>query len=230
MDLAADILRQLDNPTLTANERALIRCEAAAGLIHAGQYEAAREALGELWAAVGERPNLEGLKRQATIAEVLLQCGVLTGWLGSARNISGSQESAKDQISEAQRMFESLHLSVKVAEALYELGIVYWRLGAFDEARVVLAEAADRIGDKDEALKAKVLIVTTMRWMFLKQLSYSFPISMMHSKADGTGRWAAYCDIWAPQKVVTIISTAPSSNIRQQSTIMSRPGMSGTAL
>ena len=73
MDLAADILRQLDNPTLTANERALIRCEAAAGLIHAGQYEAAREALGELWAAVGERPNLEGLKQQATIVHIPLE-------------------------------------------------------------------------------------------------------------------------------------------------------------
>lgn len=158
MDLAADILRQPDNPTLSANERALIRSEAAAGLIHAGQYEAARNVLGELWTGVGERPNLGGLKQQATKAEVLLRCGILSGWFGSARNISGSQEAAKDQISEAQRMFESLNLPVKVAEALYELGIVYWRLGAFDEARVVLTEAVGRIGDEDDALKAKVLI------------------------------------------------------------------------
>lgn len=158
MDLAAEKLNQLDNPTLSANERALIRCEAAAMYIHAGQYEAARDALGELWTGVGERPNLEGLKHQTTRAEVLLQCGVLTGWLGSARNISGSQEAAKDLITEAQRMFESLKQAVKVGESLYELGIVYWRLGAFDEARVVLAEAAERIGDKDDALKAKVLI------------------------------------------------------------------------
>ncbi len=107
MDLAAETaekLKQLDNPTLSRDERALIRCEMAATYIHAGQYEAARDALGELWIGVGERPNLEGLKHQATRAEVLLQSGVLTGWLGSARNIVGSQEAAKDLITEAMRV------------------------------------------------------------------------------------------------------------------------------
>lgn len=157
MNLVTD-LRQLDNPTLSRDERALIRCQAAADLIHAGQYEAAREALGELWSGLGKRPNLEGLKRPETKAEVLLQCGVLSGWIGSARNLGGAQEQAKDLISEAQRIFKSHHLPVKVAEAQYELGICYWRLGAFDEARVVISEAAEKVADKNDDLKAKILI------------------------------------------------------------------------
>ena len=157
MDLAAVLLTQLDNPTLTASQRALIRCQAAAALIHAGQYEAARDALGDAWQGVGQRPSTEGLNRQAA-AEVLLQSGVLSGWLGAARNMGGSQEAAKDLISEALRAFESLRQPVKVAEARYELGICYWRIGAFDEARVVLDAAAKGVGDQDAELKAKVLI------------------------------------------------------------------------
>ena len=158
MELAAELIRQLDNPTLTANQRALIRCQAAAGLIHVGKYEAARDALGELWRGINEHPRLEGLKHQATVAEVLMQSGILTGWLGGARNIAGAQEQAKDLITEALRIFESLRQPVKVAEAQYELGICYWRIGAFDEARVVLDTAAGGVVDQDAELKAKILI------------------------------------------------------------------------
>lgn len=61
MALTDNLRRRLDNPNLTADERALIRCRAAAELIHSGQYETAREALEDLWGGVGVRPNVEGL-------------------------------------------------------------------------------------------------------------------------------------------------------------------------
>jgi hypothetical protein len=83
----------LDNPSLTENERILIRCRVASDFIHRGQYEAAREALGGLWPGIGQRPDVKKLP-PVTAAEVLLQCGTLTGWLGSARNVSGAQEQA----------------------------------------------------------------------------------------------------------------------------------------
>src|SRR5205807_1528367 len=108
--------------------------------IHAGQYETARDALGELCQGVGRRPVVEGLK-PITAAEVLLQCGALSGWLGRVQHVSDAQEQAKDLISEALRLFESQRQSSKVAEAQYELGMCYFRLGAYDEARVVLDEA-----------------------------------------------------------------------------------------
>jgi CheY-like chemotaxis protein len=157
MEIAADVLRQLDNPTLTANERVLIRCRAAAAFGQAGQYEAAYDALGDLWPGVGQRPDVDELKKP-TAAEVLLQCGVLSSAVGSARGLSGAQEKAKDLLSEAQRLFQSLGLPLRAADAQSELAICYWRLGAFDEARVVLDQAARTVGDKDDELKAKVLI------------------------------------------------------------------------
>ena len=70
MNLADERLRELDNASLTADERALLRAQVAADLIHKGQYEAAREALGELWRGIGQQPNVEGLD-EGTAAEVL---------------------------------------------------------------------------------------------------------------------------------------------------------------
>jgi tetratricopeptide (TPR) repeat protein len=157
MNLTETLQRELENPSLTANERILLRCQTAAEFIHRGQYESARDALGDLWRGVGEHPPVEELKK-ATAAEVLLQSGALSSGMGSARNLSGAQEKAKDLISEAQRLFETLQLPIKVAEAQSDLSICYWRLGALDEARVVQDEAAQTVGDKSDELKAKILI------------------------------------------------------------------------
>src|SRR5438270_4837471 len=157
MNLADNRLKELDNPSLTRNERVLLRCRLASEFIHKGQYETAREALGELWQGIGRRPEVEKLK-PATAAEVLLQCGALSGWLGRIQHVSGAQEKAEDLISEALRMFESQRQSSKVAEAQYELGMCYFRLGAYDEARVVLDEALKGLGKEDADLKAKILI------------------------------------------------------------------------
>lgn len=139
----------------------MLRCGVAADLIHAGQYEAAREALGELWQGVGERPDVKNLS-PTTSAEVLLQCGTLTGWIGSVRGVEGAQDSAKDLLSEALRKFQSQGQAKKVSEAQYELGICYWRLGAHDEARVVMWEALKPLQDEDVELKARILIRRTL--------------------------------------------------------------------
>jgi tetratricopeptide (TPR) repeat protein len=157
MNLTEERQKQLDNPQLTPDSRALIRCEVAAELIHVGQYEAARGALGELWQGVGNRPRLKGLTTSVH-AEVLLQSGVLSGWLGSLNQVANAQEKAKDLLSEALRRFQSKGQKTKVAEAQYELGLCYFRLGAYDESRVVLDEAAEGLEDTDTLLKAKILI------------------------------------------------------------------------
>jgi tetratricopeptide (TPR) repeat protein len=161
MTLADERLKELDNPSLTADERVLLRCAVASDLIHKGQYEAAREALGELWLGVGQRPPVRKLP-PAVDAEVLLQCGTLTGWLGSVRNVSGAQEQAKDMLSEAERKFRSQGMLKKASEAQYELGMCYWRLGAYDESRLVMLEALKPLADSDVELKAKILIRRTV--------------------------------------------------------------------
>jgi len=161
MNLADERLKELDNPSLTESERVLVRCRVASDFVHKGQYEAAREALGELWQGVGQRPPVRKLP-PVVDAEVLLQCGTLTGWLGSARNVSGAQEQAKDMLSEAERKFRSEGLPAKASEAQYELGMCYWRLGAYDESRLVMREALTPLVDADVELKAKILIRLTL--------------------------------------------------------------------
>jgi tetratricopeptide (TPR) repeat protein len=155
MTLADERLKELDNPTLTENERILIRCRVAADLIHKGQYEAAQEALGELWLGIGQRP-VRTLPPEIG-AEVLLRCGILTHWLGNARNVSGAQEQAKDMLSEAAQVFRSQGMIAKVSETQYELSTCYWWLGQHDEARIVLQEALKPLTDELE-LKGKILL------------------------------------------------------------------------
>jgi tetratricopeptide (TPR) repeat protein len=157
VNLADEQLKELDNPTLTENERILIRCRIAADLIHKGQYETAQEALGELWLGIGLRPSVRTLPPDIG-AEALLRCGILTHWLGNVRNVAGAQEQAKDMLSEAAEIFRSQGVIAKVSETQYELSTCYWWLGQHDEARIVLLEALKPLTDADVELKAKILI------------------------------------------------------------------------
>jgi tetratricopeptide (TPR) repeat protein len=161
MNLTDSRLKELDNPSLTANQRSALRCRLASEFIHIGQYESAREALGDLWQGIGQRPKVEGLE-EAIAAEVLLQCGSLSGWLGTSKRAESAQDAAKDLISEALRLFEANGLQARVSEAQYELGVCYWRAGAFDEARVILREAISKLGENDIGQKAKILIRSTV--------------------------------------------------------------------
>lgn len=155
MNLTDERLKQLDDPSLSRDQHALLRCRIAAEFIHTGQYELAREALGNFWPGIGERPET-GKLPQTTKAEILLRCGSITSFLGSAQQVSGSQEKAKDLLSEALRIFKSHRLHTKVSEAQYDLAVCYWRMGAFDESRIVLKEALKDLEDIE--LRAKILI------------------------------------------------------------------------
>lgn len=116
------------------------KLKAARTLEEAGEYEQARAALAPEWRGVGHRPAVEGLDK-ALKGELLLRAGTLTGWIGSGRQIEGAQEQAKDLITEALRVFRRAGESEKVAECRSELGLCYWRLGEYMEARDVLGEA-----------------------------------------------------------------------------------------
>jgi CheY-like chemotaxis protein/Tfp pilus assembly protein PilF len=150
------LLHRIADTSLSHDERARLRCQLSKEFEDSGNYEAAREAMGELWSCVGERPSLEGLEREIA-AEVLLRSGVVTGQLGSVKQIETAQEIAKNLISESLSIFEALEDSKKVAEARIELAQCYWREGAYDEARVMLAEALGRLGVADGKLKAIAL-------------------------------------------------------------------------
>src|SRR5918911_1228495 len=155
MTLLSSLMSQLESPTLSHNQRAELRCQIAKGLEETGDYEAARGVMGELWQGLGERPRLEGLE-QNIAAEVLLRVGVLTGWIGSKRQIPDTQETAKDFITESIPTFERIS-NAKVAEAQTELALCYWRTGDYDEARLILNELLAKL-TRDNELKAKALL------------------------------------------------------------------------
>ncbi|MDX6557865.1 MAG: MalT-like region, partial [Blastocatellia bacterium] len=135
------------------------RCAAATNLMRRGEYDDAREALGDLWGGLGERPKVEGLS-QSDQAEVLLRVGALSGWLGRSRQAPGAQALAKDLISESIRAFEKLGPQERLAEAQSDLALCYWREGAMDEARVWFSEALSNANEPANRLRVLVRSTT----------------------------------------------------------------------
>src|SRR5437879_5578210 len=142
---------------LPASERAKRCCNVAKQLEKVGEYEEACEALREFWPKRDASPNLSGLD-EAAKAEILQRVGALSGWLGSTDQAAGSQETAKNLITQSIDLFQHLGLSERVAEARGDLALCYWREGSFDEARATLIEALDSLEEKDSDLRALLLI------------------------------------------------------------------------
>lgn len=127
---------------VSRDEAVLICCKQALEREAAGDYEAAKGFLTEFWTGVGERPDIGSLDDEAK-AELLLRAGALSGKIGRAEHIKGSQEMAKDLISHGSRLYDQIGIAEKVAEAQLELAICYWREGGRDEARDTLKLAIE---------------------------------------------------------------------------------------
>lgn len=149
-------MRELEKPGLGVDRRAELCCEMAKALEDKGEYEEAREVLGDYWRRIGEHPIVERLQ-SITAAEVLLRVGVLTGLIGSKNQIADTQETAKNLISESLTIFEPLNYRKKIAEAETELAYCYWRTGEINEARDLLKEALSYLVT-DSELKAKAVL------------------------------------------------------------------------
>lgn len=156
MTLRTSLLRQLENPNLSTDSRAELRCETAREFEDKGEYEEARAVLGDLWKRIGERPQVQGLQ-SSVAAEVLMRVGVLTGLIGSKNRIVDAQETAKNLISESLTIFQLLSYQKKIAEAQTELALCYWRTGEYNEARDLLKDILKRL-TADSELKAKAVL------------------------------------------------------------------------
>jgi tetratricopeptide (TPR) repeat protein len=156
MTLRASLLRDSENPNLSVDSRAELCCDEARRFENKGQYEAACKALSDYWPRMGEAPKLAGLDPN-TAAELLLRAGVLTGIIGSQRQIPDAQESAKDLLTQSHTIFESRQNNKKIAEARTELALCYWRTGDLNEARDCLKQALSLL-TIDSELKAKAIL------------------------------------------------------------------------
>jgi tetratricopeptide (TPR) repeat protein len=156
MSLRASLLRDLENSSLSVNDRVERCCEATRDLENRGEYEEARKALSDYWPRIGEAPKLDGLE-PSTAAELLLRVGVLTGIFGAYRQIPGAQERAKDLLTQSQSIFEARQAIKKIAEVRSELAYCYWRTNDLEESRDCLREAISLL-TIDSELKAKALL------------------------------------------------------------------------
>ena len=138
-------------------ENVIPLCEIAKRFEEAGEFDQAFETLRPYWTKLGERPQTENLEPQAK-AELLLRAGTLTGWLGSARQVAGAQELAKDLISESASLYSSLNLPEKAAEARVDLAICYWREGGLDEARITLKLVLDSLANSNSEQRLRALL------------------------------------------------------------------------
>src|ERR1051326_2363693 len=159
MDLQTSIYdREAHTPVL---DNLLPLCELAKGLEEAGEFELAEEALRPFWGGVPTRPDTRGTSTEAK-AELLLRTGTLTGWLGSAKQIPGSQEVAKDLISESASIYETVGLGEKLAEARVNLAVCYWREGGLDEARVNLSLVLESLKESQSEQKLRALLTSAI--------------------------------------------------------------------
>ncbi len=171
---------QLRTSHLTANAEALVKCETALELKDKGKYEDARNVMHPLWRLVGERPDIKGL-HPSVGAEVLLTVGILTGWLGSKEGIEGAQEVAKNLISESISFYESIGDTKKVAAARAEIAYCYWREGGFDEARIMLTEALQKLTVGGNTRARALLKLVTVEWSASR---FSVALRILNDNAD----------------------------------------------
>ncbi|MEK6280327.1 MAG: hypothetical protein AABN95_08230 [Acidobacteriota bacterium] len=154
---------KLDTSHLSPNDEALLRRKVALDLRDQSNYKGAREVMLPLWKHVGEGPEIKGLD-PSVAAEVLLCVGILTSWIGSKEGIEKSQETAKDLISKAITIFESLGDLLKVAESRAEIAFCYFHEGGLDEARIMLTEVLQKLSPQGNT-KARALIkLAAVEW------------------------------------------------------------------
>src|SRR2546428_2883185 len=154
---------KLDTSHLTANEEALLRCQAAIELKDKGDYQGSQEVMRPLWKHPGESPQTEGLY-SSVAAEVLLCAGILTGWIGSKNEVEQAQESAKNLITESITLYETVGDVKKIASARSELAYCYWREGALDEARITLTEALQKLTTEGNTRARALLRLAIVEW------------------------------------------------------------------
>ncbi|MDQ1727955.1 MAG: MalT-like region [Pyrinomonadaceae bacterium] len=144
-------------PVAKLSERTRELLSSAKELEAAGKFEEARTLLSPFWQRIGDRPKVDGLEEPIR-AELLLRVGTLSGWIGSASQIPGAQEIAKDLISESSAIFARLGQTEKVAEAGVDLGICYWRAGALEEARITFDDAIQRLGNLESEQRLRAIL------------------------------------------------------------------------
>src|SRR4249919_468064 len=108
MNLTAELVKHREETSgLSRQEQVNRSCELARHFEKLGEYEAACEAIFEFWPNRDAELRLDGVDDE-TSAQALLRAGSLAGRVGSADQTEGSQEAAKNLITQSLELFEKL--------------------------------------------------------------------------------------------------------------------------
>ncbi len=218
MNLANPLVHQSSN--LTKSEDALSRCQLAKELEEAGNYEAASGALGKLWQGAGIRPDTSWLDPHVA-AEAVLRVGVLTGWIGSAKQIAGAQEEAKNLIGESAGLFKLLGNEAAHTEANTELAYCYWREGAYDEARIMLRAVLDYLDENP----GEQMAVAMLRSAIVEKSAACYDAAL-----DILNRAAAVIDRYGSHTLKGNFHNTRANVLKYLGTSDERPGFTDRAL
>jgi tetratricopeptide (TPR) repeat protein len=137
------------------SKEALEDCAHARQLEGKGDFPGARAVMATAWEGLSE---LHAYAR----ACVLLRVGTLTCRLSSAGQTASPIEHAKDLLTQSLELFENLKDSAGAAEACFGLGLCLRYEGAFDDARMWLRSALERVGDEDKETKYRILLLSAI--------------------------------------------------------------------
>src|SRR5438105_3258426 len=109
-------LSQARTHDLTVDERLQLCCRIAKNLERVGDYEGACEALADFWPNRNSAPVLEELN-EINKGTLFLRAGALAGWLVSADQTEGDQETAKNLLTKSIEIFHAINQPTILAEA-----------------------------------------------------------------------------------------------------------------
>lgn len=203
-------LAKLDTSHLTANAKALLLCERALELKERGEFDAARDVMGQLWPELGQRPDTEGLN-SVTTAEVLLVAGILTSWIGGQNQIKEADEWARDYLTESMRIFETEKDAKKVAQVQTEIAYCYRRAGALDEARIWFINALQKLIIEGNARANALLGLSVVEWS-LTRYDEAFKILTDNARLFRKINSHSLKGFYHNQLAMVLRSVAPSHN------------------
>ena len=89
---------------------------------------------------------------------MLLRIGNVAALLESADQMAGTQDTAKNLITQSIEVFEKTGQQERVAQARADLAMCYWREGEYDEARVLLKLVLSQLSGGQRELRTRALI------------------------------------------------------------------------
>jgi hypothetical protein len=138
------ITTPLDTSHLVPNDAALLRCNTALELSHAGDYKRALEVMRPLWPSIEQRPQTDAL-HPSVIAELYLCVATLIRQIKKSAQDEQLHTLTQQLLNESLSYYQAATDRQKIAAGQIELGYSYAYAGEFNQARTQLNQALEKL-------------------------------------------------------------------------------------